>query len=233
MQISILIPAFNEEKTISQVLDTVLDLPLDMEIIVIDDGSKDHTPQILDQIKSTLDASGRAENFVVIHKPNGGKGSAIRAGLEQARGDFTVIQDADLEYNPSEISLLLKEALEHPGEAVFGSRFLRPNPKIYWRFWLGNKGMTMAINLFFFGHLTDSYTCYKLLPTPLFRSLNLQARAFEMEAEICSLCLKRGVRIREIPVSYRPRTIAEGKKIGWRDVVTGLKTMLKIRFSSR
>jgi hypothetical protein len=140
-----------------------------------------------------------------------------------------VIQDADLEYDPAEIALLLNEAKMHPGSAVFGSRFLKPNPNIYKRFLIGNKVMTGMLNLIFFTHLTDSYTCYKLLPTDLFRSLHLTARGFELEAEMCAKCRKHKIPIREIPISYKPRTIAEGKKIGWKDVWRGLRMMLRVR----
>lgn len=192
------------------------------QIVYVDDGSKDKSLEL-------LKASARPQDLVLT-KPNGGKGSAIRKGLEAAEGTYTVIQDADLEYDPAEINLLLQAAKSNPGHGVFGSRFLRKNPNIYKRFLLGNKTLTLCMNILFGAKLTDSYTCYKLLPTPLFRGLHLTSNGFELEAEICGRCLKTGIPITEIPISYAPRTIAEGKKINWRDAVKGLLMMLRVRF---
>jgi glycosyltransferase involved in cell wall biosynthesis len=220
-KLSILVPAYNEERTIASIMEMLALKCADAQIIYINDGSKDRTLDILHAHARPTD--------LVLTKPNGGKGSAIRMGLEHAAGDFTVIQDADLEYDPSEISLLLAEAEAHPRAAIFGSRFLRPNPNIYKRFLWGNKFITACMNFLFRSHLTDSYTCYKLLPTPLFQSLPLTARGFELEAEICGLCLKRGTEIREIPISYRPRTIEEGKKINWKDAVKGVAMMWHVK----
>jgi dolichol-phosphate mannosyltransferase len=125
--------------------------------------------------------------------------------------------------------MLLSQARNHPGAAVFGSRFLTSNPNIYRRFLWGNKVLTMAMNLLFFSRLTDSYTCYKLLPTNAFRGLHLTSNGFELEAEICSRCVKSGIEIIEVPIRYKPRTIAEGKKIRWTDAVKGLWMMVKVR----
>lgn len=220
--LSIIVPAYNEGRTVATIMDALAATWPDAQLIYVDDGSKDDTLEV-------LNAHARP-NDLVLTKPNGGKGSAIRAGLEKAEGSYTVIQDADLEYDPADIRPLLDDALAHPGTVVFGSRFLRPNPNIYKRFLLGNKAMTLALNLLFFSRVTDSYTCYKLLPTDLFRSLELTARGFELEAEICAKTLRKGVQIREVPVSYEPRTIKEGKKIRFSDATKGVKTMLRIRF---
>lgn len=221
--LSIIVPVYNEERTLASIMAALGAKCPDAEIIYVDDGSKDTSLLILQ--------SGSRASDAVLHKENGGKGSAIRKGLEVASGTYTVIQDADLEYDPSEIKLLLDTAKNHPGSAVFGSRFLRPNPNIYKRFLMGNKVLTWTLNILYFSHLTDSYTCYKLLPTDIFRSLNLQARGFELEAEICAKCLLKKIPIIEIPISYKPRTIAEGKKINARDAWKGLKMMVKLRFS--
>lgn len=223
--LTIIVPVYNEGKTVANVMAALQRAWPEAQTIYVDDGSKDDSLAV-------LRANARATD-VVLTKPNGGKGSAIRMGLENAEGAYTVIQDADLEYDPAEISLLLDEALAHPGEVVFGSRFLKSNPNIYKRFLMGNKAMTLALNLLFFSRVTDSYTCYKLLPTDLFRSLGLTARGFELEAEIAAKTLLRGVRIREVPVSYTPRTIEEGKKIRFSDAWKGVKTMLRIRFAGR
>lgn len=221
--LTILVPAYNEAKTIASIMHKLNEVCSDAQIIYIDDGSKDATLQILQE--------HAREQDIVLTKENGGKGSAIRAGLEKATGAYTVIQDADLEYNPAEIALLLTEAKRTNG-AVFGSRFLQPNPNIYKRFLLGNKVMTLCINLLFGSHLTDSYTCYKLLPTDVFRSLHLTARGFELEAEICAKCLKKNIPVTEVPISYNPRTIAEGKKINWKDALKGMRMMWRVRRSS-
>ena len=219
--LTIIVPVYNEERTLTSIMTAVAAKCPEAQIIYVDDGSRDRSLSILQ--------SGVRSQDHILHKENGGKGSAIRMGLDQAAGTYTVIQDADLEYDPAEIKLLLSEAKTHPGSAVFGSRFLRPNPNIYKRFLLGNKTLTFILNLLYGSHLTDSYTCYKLLPTDMFRSLQLKARGFELEAEICAKCLKQGIPIREVPISYKPRTIAEGKKINVRDAWKGVKMMWSVR----
>jgi glycosyltransferase involved in cell wall biosynthesis len=164
-------------------------------------------------------------------KENGGKGSAIRLGMNHATRPFTVIQDADLEYSPSELKGLLSYAETHSGEIVFGSRFLKPNPNLYKRYLLGNKIMTLCVNILFGSHLTDSYTCYKLFPTEILKSIPLTARGFELEAELCAYPLKRKIKIHELPITYNPRSLAEGKKIRFKDAWKGIITLLKIRWS--
>ena len=221
--LSILVPIYNEAKTLATVMHALHAKCPDAQMIYVDDGSKDDSLKILREHARPQD--------IVLTKSNGGKGSAIRMGLQEATCPYTIIQDADLEYDPAEIILLLHEAMAHPGAAVFGSRFLRPNPTIYRRFLWGNKFITKWLNLLFDAKLTDSYTCYKLLQTPLFQSLKLTANGFELEAEICAKCVKSGIPIREIPISYKPRTIEEGKKIRWSDAAKGVKMMLKVRFS--
>jgi dolichol-phosphate mannosyltransferase len=219
--LSIIVPAYNEGRTVKNIMDALNTRCPEAQVVYVDDGSTDDT-------LATLRANARPQD-TVLTKRNGGKGSAIREGLGSVTGDYTVIQDADLEYDPAEIAMLLTEAKTHPGSAVFGSRFLRKNPMRYWRFLLGTKAVTAVLNILFWSRLTDSYTCYKLLPTPLFRALELASRGFELEAEIASKCLKRGIEIREIPISYRPRTLEEGKKIRFSDAWKGVKMMLKIR----
>ena len=221
-ELSIIVPVYNEERTLATVMSALGAACAEAQIIYVDDGSSDRSLSI-------LQAGARSQDLVLT-KENGGKGSAIRTGLSQAAGIFTVIQDADLEYDPAQIIMLLEEAKKHPGSAVFGSRFLQKNPNIYKRFLLGNKVLTLIFNLLYGTRLTDSYTCYKLLPTDLFRKLDLTARGFELEAEICAKCVKNGIPIRELPVSYKPRTIEEGKKINWKDAWRGVKMMVKLRF---
>ena len=222
-KLTVLVPVYNEGRTIGSMMKFLSAAVPESQIIYIDDGSHDASLHI-------LRAHARPQDLVLT-KPNGGKGSAIRMGLEHAEGACTVIQDADLEYDPKEILDLLKEAEANPFCAIFGSRFLTPNPNIYRRFLLGNKAVTACLNLLFGSSITDSYTCYKLLPTHLFRSLKLTSRGFELEAEICSKCLKQRIRIIEKPITYRPRTIEEGKKIGYQDAVKGILMMIKERWS--
>jgi glycosyltransferase involved in cell wall biosynthesis len=220
-ELTILVPVYNEERTLVSIMTALAEKCPDAQIIYIDDGSKDRSLTMLHSYARPQD--------IVLTKPNGGKGSAIRMGLDNAKSTYTVIQDADLEYDPAQIAELLSEAKQHPGTAVFGSRFLQPNPNIYKRFLLGNKVMTLCLNLLYGSRVTDSYTCYKLLPTKDFQALNLISRGFELEAEICAKCIKRGIKIREIPITYQPRTIEEGKKINANDAWKGMVTMLKLR----
>lgn len=223
--LSIIVPVYNEERTLASIMSALGAIWSEAEIIYVDDGSHDASLLILQ--------SGAKSNDTVLHKKNGGKGSAIRKGLEVASGTHTVIQDADLEYDPSEIQLLLDAAVKHPNSAIFGSRFLHKNPNIYKRFLLGNKVLTFILNVLYGSHLTDSYTCYKLLPTDMFRELHLTARGFELEAEICAKCLLKKIPIIEIPITYQPRTIAEGKKINIWDAWKGVKMMIRLRFTSK
>ncbi len=222
IKLSILVPVYNEERTLATIMPAIASACPDAEIVYVDDGSTDHSLALLQTHKREQDR--------VIAAQHGGKGAAIRRGLQEVTGDYTVIQDADLEYDPKEISMLLEEAKNHPGAAVFGSRFLKSNPNIYRIFLMGNKVLTMCMNILFGSHLSDSYTCYKLLPTAAFRELHLTSNGFELEAEICARCVKSGITIRELPISYHPRSIAEGKKIGFSDAWKGLLMMLKIRF---
>lgn len=221
--LTILIPVFNEEHTLPTLMREVSTTCPDAQIIYIDDGSRDSSLAILNAQKRTQD--------IVLSSSHSGKGAAIRHGLVKADGTYTIIQDADLEYDPRQIHILLQKAQEHPATAVFGSRFLQKNPNLYKHFLIGNKILTGILNMLFSGSLTDSYTCYKLLPTDLFRSLNLTAQGFELEAEIAAKCLKRNIPIHEVPISYRPRSIEEGKKIGWNDAWKGLMTMLRVWIS--
>lgn len=221
--LTILVPIYNEERTLAKLMQELSAALPDSEIVYIDDGSKDRSHQILMREKRPQD--------IVLSKENGGKGSAIREGIQHANGQYCVIQDADLEYDPKEILLLLSEAQAHPQSIVFGSRFLRRNPNIYPLYLLGNKTLTGILNMLFAGNLTDAYTCYKLFPTALLRTLPLSANGFELEAELTAYPLKLGHQIRECPISYRPRSFEEGKKINWRDAVKGILTMIRIRYS--
>lgn len=222
LRLAIIVPVYNEERTLEAIIPRIqAACGGDTSIIFVDDGSRDRSLGILRRLARSQDQ--------VITKPNGGKGDAIRTGLTQVKSPFVVIQDADTEYDPAEIAALLEAALAAPGSVVFGSRFLKPNPCLYRRFLWGNKALSAALSLLFFKRVTDAYTCYKLLPTDLLRSLSLTSNGFEMEAEISAKCLQRGIQIIELPITYRPRSLAEGKKIAFRDAWKGLLMMLKVR----
>jgi glycosyltransferase involved in cell wall biosynthesis len=216
---------YNEERTLERVAEALVATLPESEIVYVNDGSKDRSLEILKRVARPQDK--------VITKENGGKGSAIRLGLQHTSAPLVVIQDADLEYDPADIVRLLDFAEKHPGIGVYGSRFLEKNPNIYPLYLLGNKVLTWWINLLFGAKLTDSYTCLKLLPREIFQSLPLKANGFELETELCAYPLLAGIRIEELPVSYRPRTFEEGKKICWKDAVRGALTALKIRWNGR
>ncbi|MFQ3675008.1 MAG: glycosyltransferase family 2 protein [Endomicrobiia bacterium] len=225
MKISIIIPVFNERNTIEEVIKKVLNLPLEKEIIIVDDGSTDGTREILEQLKI------KNENIkVLFHKKNLGKGAAIRTALEKVSGEIVCIQDADLEYNVDEIVKLVEGFKDSSIEAVFGSRFLKTNPVVYKKYYLGNKTITFFINLFYGGKLTDSYTCYKLVRSDIIKKLNLESKRFEIEAEISIKLLKNKIKILELPISYNPRKIEEGKKINFKDAIKAFLVMIKYKF---
>lgn len=222
LRLTVIVPVYNEERTLEAIMPRIFAVCDDAtEVIFVDDGSKDHSLEILLRLARPQDQ--------VIEKQNGGKGDAIRTGLSHVHAPYVVIQDADMEYDPAEIRSLLATALASPGSAVFGSRFLRPNPCLYRRFLWGNKVLSAVLSLLFFKRITDSYTCYKLLPISVMRSLALRSTGFEMEAEISAKLLKRGIPIIEVPISYHPRTLEEGKKICSRDAWKGMFMMLKVR----
>jgi len=212
---------YNEERTVAAVAERLIGCCPQAQCIFIDDGSTDRTPDVLRFKARPQDR--------VITTAHAGKGSAVGRGIEHALGAFTIIQDADLEYDPGQIPGLLEAAMRNRGAAVFGSRFLTRNPCIYPSRLLGNKVITLCINILFNAHLSDSYTCYKLLPTDLMRSLKLESTGFELESEICCKCLRRGIPIIEIPITYVPRRIEDGKKIRWYDAIQGLLTAARIR----
>lgn len=214
MKLSIIIPVFNEQDTLEKVLEQVIKAPvLDYakEIIVVNDGSTDNSSDIL----------GKKDLIVLNHKENLGKGAAIRTGLEKATGDLILIQDADLEYSPDDYVILLKA---FDGGAVYGSRNLNPDKKGYFAFILGVKVLTGLINLIFKTKLTDVYTCYKL-----FKPISLESNGFEIEAEITVKLLKKGIKIKEVPIKYNPRSFKQGKKIRFKDGIKGLFAILKYK----
>jgi len=213
MKLSVIIPAFNEENTIRETIEKVQKIPIDKEIIIIDDGSTNGT--LL---------------RVISFAKNKGKGEAIKEGFKNAKGDYAIIQDADLEYNPEEYLKLLQPILDGKVDVVFGSRLLRNNPKGDWFAWLGRISLSWITNFLYGSKLTDIYTCYKLFPRAFIQSLNLVSTGFEIEAELTAKTLLAGKRIMEVPISYNPRTRADGKKICWIDWIKGIKMLLKLKY---
>jgi len=225
-KLSIIVPVLNEESTIEEVIKRVERAPIfgyQKEIIIINDGSTDNTKNILKNIKDKYSLK------ILEHQRSMGKGRAIRAGFEMATGSALIIQDADLEYNPNDWSLLLKELNGLKIGAVYGSRNINPEKKGYFHYVLGVKFLTFLNNLLFGSKLTDIYTCYKLFPTDLIKSIKLNSDGFEIEAEMTVKILKKGLLIKEVPISYSPRRFEQGKKIRFKDGLIGLWTLVKYR----
>jgi glycosyltransferase involved in cell wall biosynthesis len=227
--LSIIMPAYNEERTLAQAVDEVLavDYPCAVELIVIDDGSTDRTSGILDRYEST-------GLTVVRQSRNMGKGAAVRAGVERARGTHLIIFDADLEYRPADIPTLLAPVIAGVADHVFGTRVFGLNTRFQsFKFAVGGRATTLAANIIFDSCLTDMHTCLKLIPRQEFLSLDLRERGFGLDTQLTAQLLSRGVRPYEVPVTYRGRSVADGKKINWRDGVRCLLLLLHIRLTYR
>lgn len=224
MKLSILMPVYNEQERLGEALKQVLDVdyPCPVELVVADDGSRDATPDILSSVD---DARVR----VLTHERNRGKGAAIRTAVANATGDYLVIFDADLEYDPKDIPRLLAPVLDGRAEVVYGNRTFGSHSSFSFWYVMGNKAVTTAANMLFNCYLGDLETCFKLMPLDMYRSLNVKSRGFGMEAEVTGKLLRRGVRPFEVPISYAARTRAEGKKITWWDGVEALWILTRER----
>lgn len=221
MKLSIIIPVYNERDTILLILEKVCTLPIEKEIIIVDDGSTDGTREILQDFK--------AQNLkLILKEKNEGKGSAIREGLKYVNGDVVVIQDADLEYNPVDLLEMLKVMEETGNEVIYGSRFLNRQSIPLINF-IANKFLTWLTNILFSVKMTDMETCYKLCSKNLLLSLNLQTNGFEIEPEITCKILKKGIKIKEMSISYNPRR--KGKKINWKDGIKAIFYIFKYRIT--
>jgi glycosyltransferase involved in cell wall biosynthesis len=217
VKLSILMPVYNEETRLANALKQALDVdyPCEIELVVVDDGSRDGTSEILDRAD---DPRVR----VVTHPRNQGKGAAIRTAVENAAGEFMVILDADLEYDPQDIPRLLDPVLDGRAEVVYGNRTFGSHSSFSFWYVMGNRAVTTAANMLYNCYLGDLETCFKLMPVRLYRSLDIRSNGFGMEAEVTGKLLRRQIRPYEVPVSYRARSRAEGKKITWRDGVEAL-----------
>ena len=224
MKLSILMPVFNEAETVEVVVKRVLDVPYpcDVELVIVDDGSADGTAALL---------AGFDDPRVSVHTHpvNQGKGAAIRTGAAAATGTHVVMCDADLESSPEDLPALLRPVLEGEAEVVYGTRSFSSHTAFSFWFVLGNKGVTFFANALFDSWISDLETCFKLMPLAVYRSLDVRSAGFGMEAEITGKLLKRGIRPYEVPIRYRARSRAEGKKLTWRDGVEAVWILTRIR----
>ncbi len=218
MKLSILLPVYNEEDNLERLLERLFPVPLDKEIVAVDDCSKDRSPTILDRCAGP--------NLVVVrHSHNQGKGAAVRTALAHATGEYVIIQDADNELDPNDIPRLLEPVLQGRAKVVYGARDLRVQS---WRNYVGNKMLTLATNLLFGTRVSDMETCYKLMPAEVMRSLHLQSSGFDIEPEITAKLARAGHKIFEVPISYTPRV--EHKKMRpIRDGVRAVRALLRLR----
>jgi dolichol-phosphate mannosyltransferase len=223
--LSVVMPIYNERATVIRIIERVRAAPYHKQIILVDDGSTDGTRELIQQYR------GRDGFDVVLQPRNIGKGAAIRAALPLLRGQAVIIQDADLEYDPGDYPLLIEIIRKGYADVVYGSRYLSYQSTLPWtRFRLGVHLLNWLVRLLYFYPLTDEATCYKAFRTEVIRKLNLRCRRFEFCPEVTAKCLKRGYKIIEVPISFRFRTVEEGKKIGWRDAFEAAWTLLKCRF---
>ena len=223
MKLSIIIPCYNESSTIVSLINAVKQSPVtDREIIIVDDGSKDGTRDILDQLSDP-------EVRVIFHQVNQGKGAALRTGFQEATGDICIVQDADLEYDPKEFPLVIQPIVEGKADVVFGSRFQsgRPHRVVYFWHRIGNGVLTLMSNFFTDLNLSDMETCYKAFRREVIQSINIRENRFGFEPEVTAKIAKMNLRIYEVGISYYGRTYDEGKKIGWKDGVRAVYCILK------
>jgi len=224
MKLSVIIPCFNEAQHIAMVLDAVGDIDIPKEVIVVDDGSTDGTTKILEKYKR--------ESPIIVHSSvlNFGKGTAIRVGLEYVTGDIVIIQDADLEYDPKHYWEIIKPIMDGEADVVYGSRFLGQIRGMRLANRIANRILAWTANILFRARITDEATCYKAFKAEVIKSLPLNCTRFEFCPEVTAKVCKRGIKIKEVPITYVARDTAEGKKIRWTDAFTAVWTLFKYRF---
>jgi glycosyltransferase involved in cell wall biosynthesis len=225
--LSVIVPVFNERTTLSEIVRRMraVELPMDREIIVVDDGSDDGSDKVLAALQ---DSTVR----VLRHPGNRGKGAAIRTGLEVARGDLLLIQDADLEYDPEDWPKLLNPVLRGRAKVVYGSRFTGERKNMLFWHWVGNRFLSLVTNVLYNTTISDMETCYKLFDRTVLDGITIRAERFDFEPEVTAKVLRRGYRVYEVPISYNGREFHEGKKITWKDGISALRTLVKYRFVS-
>jgi len=217
-------PVYNEKATLLSILEKVEAVPLDKEIVLVDDGSTDGSREILRSLEA-----GRAK--VILHETNSGKGSAIRSALPHCTGEIITIQDADLEYDPEDLIRLLKPIETGKADIVYGSRFTGERRNMFFWHWVGNQFLTFITNILYDTTLSDMETCYKMFRSDIIKGLELKSRSFEIEVEMTAKVLKRKHRIYEVPISYAGREFHEGKKITWKDGFTALWFLIRYRIA--
>ena len=225
MKLSIVIPVYNEKNTIKEIIRRVRITPFDKEIIIVDDFSGDGTCELLKDMEHEADLK------IFYHTKNMGKGAALRTGFKNVTGDIVIVQDADLEYDPSEYGNLIEPILENKADVVYGSRFMGgPRRVLYFWHTVGNRMLTLFSNMMTNMNLTDMETCYKVFRREVIQKISIKSNRFGVEPEITAKISRLGVRLYEIPISYDGRRYSEGKKIGWKDGITAFYTIIKFRF---
>ncbi|RPJ72020.1 MAG: glycosyltransferase family 2 protein [Acidobacteria bacterium] len=222
--LSVVMPVYNERDTIEEIIHRVMAVPVRKELIVVDDGSRDGTRDILAALQE------RFGFVLLLQERNQGKGAALRRGFAAVTGELVVIQDADLEYSPEEYPELIELICQGRADVVYGSRFLGRHRVFMFSHYLGNRIVTLLTNVLYNTMLTDMETCYKVMRTEVVRGLNLESNGFGIEPEMTAKIFKRGYRVYEIPITYDGRGYEQGKKITWRDGVVALWVLLKYRF---
>jgi glycosyltransferase involved in cell wall biosynthesis len=226
--LSVIVPVFNERNTVAEIVRRIrqVEVPLSVEVVVIDDGSSDGTDKVLAALEDSAVQ-------VITHPVNRGKGAAVRTGLAAVRGDLVLVQDADLEYDPDDWPRLLDPVLKGKAQVVYGSRFTGERKNMLLSHWIGNRFLSLVTNVLYGSTLSDMETCYKLFDRKVLDGIVLTSDRFEIEPEITAKVLLRGHRIYEVPISYAGREVAEGKKITWVDGFRALVTLVRCRFSPR
>ncbi len=224
-KLSVIVPVYDERNTVAEIVRRMraVDIGLEREFVLVDDGSTDGTREVLGQL---TDSTVR----VVYHSKNKGKGAAIRTGLAQVTGDLVLIQDADLEYDPEDWPKLLAPIMRGNAQVVYGSRFTGERRNMLFLHWIGNRFLSLVTNVLYNTTLSDMETCYKLFDRRVLADITLRSSRFDFEPEVTAKVLRRGIRIYEVPISYAGREFHEGKKITWRDGVVALWTLVKYRF---
>ena len=231
MKLSVIIPVYNERETIREILEKVTRVNLKKEIIIVDDASRDGTTEVLRAMEGSQSINN-ADVRIVYHSRNQGKGAAIRTALSYVRGDVIIIQDGDLEYDPQDYPQLIAPIIRGETDVVYGSRTLGKGKRSYWRYYWGGRFLSWLANMLYGARITDEPTCYKVFRAEVLKSLDLKCQRFEFCPEVTAKLCKRGYHIKEIPISYYPRKIEEGKKIRWIDGLAAILTLLKYRFIS-
>jgi glycosyltransferase involved in cell wall biosynthesis len=230
MKLSVIIPIYNERATLRRVVEKVLSVPLEIELICVDDGSKDGSREILEELQKR-----HPQLRVLLQPKNMGKGAALRRGIQEASGDYVIVQDADLEYDPAEFPNLIAPLVQGQADVVYGSRFLggRPHRVLYFWHSVGNSFLTLLSNCLTNINLSDMETCYKVFRREIIQSIPIEENRFGFEPEITVKVAKRRLRIYEMGISYSGRTYKEGKKIGWKDGFRALWCLLKYSMKER